>query len=90
MSTKRTIVDEIKKAIDHANANPPRKSWFSRLPPEGQQEMLDADPGFKMTGIIADAPLAHFRRVLQRRIDAERASREAGGPRVVPVTARPA
>lgn len=57
---------------------------------EGQQEMLDADPGFKMTGIIADAPLAHFRRVLQRRIDAERASREAGVPRVVPVTARPA
>ena len=41
MSTKRTIVDEIKKAIDHANANPPRKSWFSRLPPEGQQEMLE-------------------------------------------------
>jgi phenylpropionate dioxygenase-like ring-hydroxylating dioxygenase large terminal subunit len=44
---------------------------------EGQQEMLDADPEFRMTGIVADAPLAHFRRVLQRRIDAERALREA-------------
>jgi hypothetical protein len=44
---------------------------------EGQQEMLDADPDFKMTGIVADAPLAHFRRVLQRRIDAEQAERGA-------------
>ncbi len=36
---------------------------------EGQQEMLNADPDFKMHGIVSDAPLAHFRRVLQARID---------------------
>ena len=39
---------------------------------EGQQEVLDADPDFKMTGIVADAPLAHFRRTLGKLIDAER------------------
>jgi phenylpropionate dioxygenase-like ring-hydroxylating dioxygenase large terminal subunit len=39
---------------------------------EGQQEVLDADPGFKMNAIVADAPLAHFRRTLGRLIDAER------------------
>lgn len=39
---------------------------------EGQQEVLDADPGFRMNGIVADAPLAHFRRTLAKRIDAER------------------
>ena len=39
---------------------------------EGQQEVLDADPNFKMNGIVADAPLAHFRRTLGRLIDAER------------------
>ncbi len=39
---------------------------------EGQQEVLDADPGFKMNGIVADAPLAHFRRTLDKLIDAER------------------
>ncbi|MGH8733454.1 MAG: hypothetical protein ACREVB_07210, partial [Burkholderiales bacterium] len=38
---------------------------------EGQQEVLDADPDFKMNGIVADAPLAHFRRTLARRIEAE-------------------
>jgi len=32
---------------------------------EGQQELLDADPNFKMNAIVADAPLAHFRRTLQ-------------------------
>lgn len=41
---------------------------------EGQQQVLDADPEFKMNGIVSDAPLAHFRRVLQQRIDAERAT----------------
>jgi phenylpropionate dioxygenase-like ring-hydroxylating dioxygenase large terminal subunit len=40
---------------------------------EGQQEMLDADPDFKMHAIVADAPLAHFRRTLARMIAAERA-----------------
>jgi phenylpropionate dioxygenase-like ring-hydroxylating dioxygenase large terminal subunit len=40
---------------------------------EGQQEVLDADPSFKMNAIVADAPLAHFRRTLGKLIDAERA-----------------
>jgi vanillate O-demethylase oxygenase-like protein len=39
---------------------------------EGQQETFDADPGFKMSGIVADAPLAHFRRTLAKRIEAEK------------------
>jgi vanillate O-demethylase monooxygenase subunit len=39
---------------------------------EGQQEVLDADPDFKMSGIVADAPLAHFRRTLGKMIEAER------------------
>ncbi len=40
---------------------------------EGQQQVLDADPDFKMHAIVADAPLAHFRRVLEQAIAAERA-----------------
>ena len=44
---------------------------------EGQQEVLDADPDFKMNGIASDAPLAHFRRVLQNMIDAERQTAQA-------------
>jgi vanillate O-demethylase monooxygenase subunit len=39
---------------------------------EGQQEVLDADPNFKMNAIVADAPLAHFRRTLSKRIEEER------------------
>ena len=39
---------------------------------EAQQQTLDADPSFKMHGIVADAPLAHFRRTLARLIEAER------------------
>jgi phenylpropionate dioxygenase-like ring-hydroxylating dioxygenase large terminal subunit len=38
---------------------------------ERQQKTLDEDPSFQMLGILADAPLAHFRRVLGRLIDAE-------------------
>lgn len=38
---------------------------------ERQQRTLDEDPSFQMLGILADAPLAHFRRVLDRLIDAE-------------------
>jgi phenylpropionate dioxygenase-like ring-hydroxylating dioxygenase large terminal subunit len=38
---------------------------------ERQQKTLEEDPGFQMLGILADAPLAHFRRVLGRLIDAE-------------------
>jgi vanillate O-demethylase monooxygenase subunit len=44
---------------------------------EGQQEVLDADPNFKMNGIVADAPLAHFRRTLGKLIEAERERRVA-------------
>ena len=39
---------------------------------EGQQEMLDADPRFRMNAIVSDAPLAHFRRTLGKLIEAER------------------
>ncbi len=38
---------------------------------EQQQKTLEEDPGFQMLGILADAPLAHFRRVLAKLIDAE-------------------
>jgi phenylpropionate dioxygenase-like ring-hydroxylating dioxygenase large terminal subunit len=38
---------------------------------EGQQQVLDADPGFRMNPIVADAPLAHFRRTLDKLIAAE-------------------
>ena len=34
--------------------------------------MLDADPNFKLSAIVSDAPLVHFRRTLGRLIDAER------------------
>ena len=44
---------------------------------EGQQEVLDADPGFQMHGIAADAPLAHFRRTLDKLIEAERRETQA-------------
>jgi len=44
---------------------------------EGQQEVLDADPAFAFHAIVADAPLAHFRRLLARRIQSER----QGAPR---------
>ena len=44
---------------------------------EGQQEVLDADPDFKMNAIVADAPLAHFRRTLSKMIDAERQEAQA-------------
>jgi len=38
---------------------------------ERQQVTLDEDPTFQMLAIAADAPLAHFRRVLGKLIDAE-------------------
>jgi phenylpropionate dioxygenase-like ring-hydroxylating dioxygenase large terminal subunit len=38
---------------------------------ERQQSTLDEDPSFQMLAILADAPLAHFRRVLEKLIDAE-------------------
>jgi phenylpropionate dioxygenase-like ring-hydroxylating dioxygenase large terminal subunit len=40
---------------------------------ERQQKTLDEDPGFQMLGILADAPLAHFRRLLGKLIEAENA-----------------
>jgi vanillate O-demethylase monooxygenase subunit len=38
---------------------------------EQQQTTLDEDPHFQMLGIRADAPLAHFRHILGRLIEAE-------------------
>jgi len=38
---------------------------------EGQQKVLDADPGFRMHPIASDAALAHFRRTLEKMIEAE-------------------
>jgi vanillate O-demethylase monooxygenase subunit len=40
---------------------------------ERQQVTLEEDPSFQMLAILADAPLAHFRRILGKLIDAERA-----------------
>jgi len=45
---------------------------------ERQQTTLEEDPNFQMLAILADAPLAHFRRILGKLIDAERAP--AGSP----------
>jgi vanillate O-demethylase monooxygenase subunit len=41
---------------------------------ERQQKTLDEDPSFQMLAILADAPLAHFRRLLGKLIDAEAAA----------------
>src|SRR6185437_5162354 len=38
---------------------------------ERQQQTLEEDPGFQMLAILADAPLAHFRHVLEKLIAAE-------------------
>src|SRR5712664_359197 len=43
---------------------------------EQQQQTLDADPDFKMNGIVSDAPLAHFRRTLKKFIDEEQANEQ--------------
>ena len=50
---------------------------------EAQQETLDADPSFRFHGIVADAPLAHFRRTLQKRIDAELAAKSGPEPEML-------
>jgi phenylpropionate dioxygenase-like ring-hydroxylating dioxygenase large terminal subunit len=49
---------------------------------ERQQITLEEDPGFQMLAILADAPLAHFRRVLGKLIEAEQAaaSKPASAP----------
>ena len=41
---------------------------------ERQQKTIEEDPGFQMLGILSDAPLAHFRRVLGKLIEAEQAA----------------
>jgi phenylpropionate dioxygenase-like ring-hydroxylating dioxygenase large terminal subunit len=38
---------------------------------EAQQKVVDADPDFKMLAVVADAPLAHFRRIMDKLIDQE-------------------
>ncbi|MEO7336378.1 MAG: aromatic ring-hydroxylating dioxygenase subunit alpha, partial [Caldimonas sp.] len=44
---------------------------------ESQQDVLDADPEFKLLAIAADAPLAHFRRTLGKLIEEEQGQRRA-------------
>ena len=39
--TPRSFADAIKASIVHAAQNPPKKSWFSRLPPEAKADLLD-------------------------------------------------
>jgi len=46
---------------------------------ERQQRTLEEDPSFQMLAIMADAPLAHFRRVLSKLIEAEQATATAAG-----------
>src|SRR5262245_66654546 len=46
---------------------------------ERQQQTVDEDPNFQMLAIMADAPLAHFRRVLGKLIEAEQAPGVATG-----------
>jgi vanillate O-demethylase monooxygenase subunit len=55
---------------------------------ERQQKTLDEDPNFQMLAILADAPLAHFRRVLGKLIEAEQAQSAgaAATPRVAAET----
>src|ERR1700758_4294664 len=47
---------------------------------ERQQKTLDEDPGFQMLGILADAPLAHFRRLMSKLLDAEQAATASAAP----------
>jgi vanillate O-demethylase monooxygenase subunit len=44
---------------------------------ERQQKTFEEDPSFQPLAILADAPLAHFRRVLGKLIDAEQAEAAA-------------
>ena len=57
---------------------------------ERQQKTFEEDPSFQPLAILADAPLAHFRRVLDKLIEAEQAeSRASVAPAAraaVPVT----
>jgi phenylpropionate dioxygenase-like ring-hydroxylating dioxygenase large terminal subunit len=40
---------------------------------EAQQRAMDEDPDFKLLAVVADAPLAHFRRTLDQLIEREQA-----------------
>jgi vanillate O-demethylase monooxygenase subunit len=53
---------------------------------ERQQVTLDEDPDFQMLAIIADAPLTHFRRVLDKLIEADQAG-AAASPSAAPAPA---
>ncbi len=55
---------------------------------ERQQITLEEDPGFQMLAILADAPLAHFRRILVKLLAAEQADAPPapGAPRLTTVT----
>jgi vanillate O-demethylase monooxygenase subunit len=58
---------------------------------EAQQRAMDEDPDFKLLAVVADAPLAHFRRVLEQLIAREQAMKvtvQAAG--VLPTQPRPA
>ncbi|MGN6452386.1 MAG: aromatic ring-hydroxylating dioxygenase subunit alpha, partial [Steroidobacteraceae bacterium] len=44
---------------------------------ERQQQTFEEDPSFQPLAILADAPLAHFRRVLDKLIEAEQAESRA-------------
>lgn len=56
---------------------------------ERQQKTLEQDPGFQMLAILADAPLAHFRRVLEKLIAVEKtgAPGQPTDPRLAATTA---
>lgn len=49
---------------------------------EAQQRAMDEDPDFQLLAVVADAPLAHFRRVLDRLIAQEQAQEAAAGLRL--------
>lgn len=54
---RKSMLDEIATAIDHAKANPPRKSWFSKLPQQAQEELLEVKRRFH-AGEYRDVELA--------------------------------
>jgi hypothetical protein len=44
---------------------------------EAQQKAMDEDPDFKLLAVVADAPLAHFRRIMDQLIAQEQAAQIA-------------
>ena len=54
---------------------------------ERQQITLEEDPSFQMLAILADAPLAHFRRLLSKLIEAEQAGEGSQASSARPITA---